>query len=86
MQINEIEESLIDAALDCDVNYMIKLYKNEVVDLDPKNISVPYSALNNLNNHTHLYNLIVNKLTHLGYGNELLEMMPIIDDYLEIYS
>lgn len=75
---------MIDAALDCDVNYIIKLFKTEVIDIDIKCISVPYNAFNN--NYIFLYNLIVEKLRNLGYGNELLEMMPIIDDYLEIFS
>jgi hypothetical protein len=79
-----MEASLIDAALDCDVNYIIKLFKTEVIDIDIKCISVPYNAFNN--NYILLYNLIVEKLRNLGYGNELLEMMPIIDDYLEIFS
>jgi hypothetical protein len=79
-----MEASLIDAALDCDVNYIIKLFKTEVIDIDIKCISVPYNAFNN--NYIFLYNLIVEKLRNLGYGNELLEMMPIIDDYLEIFS
>jgi len=78
-----MNDALIDAALDCDVKYIIKLFKTENTDIDLKCISVPCNAFNN---HIHLYSLIVKKLGHLGYENELLEIMPIIDDYLEIFS
>lgn len=75
-----MEASLIDAALDCDTKYIIKLFKKEISDIDFKCISVPRNIFTDYNK---LYILIIDKLKYLGYGNDLLEMMPIIDDYLE---
>jgi hypothetical protein len=75
-----MESALIEAGLDCDINYIIKLYKTENINLNKKYISVPPNVFTNYNE---LYNLIVLKINLLGYSDDLLEIMPIIDEYLD---
>lgn len=78
-----MESALIEASIECDVDYIIKIYKTENVYINFNYISLQKNSYNNYNE---LYKIIIEKITQRGYGNDILEIMPIIDDYLDMVS
>ena len=82
--MQDILISLLDAALESDVRYIVKIFVSGAnVEMDPRLLQVPPSSYESSE---FLYSQIVKKIRGYGFQNELTDMMPIIDEYLEFQS
>lgn len=77
-----LQDSLI-ICLEHDMRYIISISEKETNnDLNPVVFKTPQNAYQNPNT---MYSDIVEIITRLGYAENLLEIMPYIDEYLSIY-
>ncbi len=93
-----IMNSLIDALTECTLNakydntYSYLMHDMKIIisvfvsecncEIDPSTLKMRPGVYKHSQN---MYRDILNCITELGYGDELLELMPYIDDYLMLF-
>jgi hypothetical protein len=70
----------LDKDLEHDVDYIIYCFENEIISMDYNNFKIKRYVYHNL------YTKIVTLLSEKCYSHNLLDMMPLIDEYIEYYS
>lgn len=65
-----------------DVNYMLWVVDNEQPSLHLKTYKLKANLFESI---TELYEAVLQTLKQINRINDLLEIMPLIDDYLEYY-
>ena len=79
MNFTEFNQVLNIVAIENDVRYMIEIFDNNELSIDYKKINMRQGILPAELMYKHIC-VAVNKY---GHNYELLEMMPIIDEYLD---
>jgi hypothetical protein len=80
--IEAIHSLNLNLDLKADVDYLIYCYENEIIQIDYTILKIK----NNMHFDGHdLYKNIVKIISEKCYSHNLLDMMPLIDEYIEYY-
>lgn len=83
MDLSAITSALEQEILEHDINHIIKCYKDDLATLTFTFLHMPPNSCR----HTHyIYQKILGIISEKSVSPNLLEIMPLIDDYLEYIS